>query len=111
MARRQSSQRAICERMERAKAEGDLPPDTDIDGLCAYLGAILQGMSVQASSGAPKAQLEALVETSLAMWPRKIAPAKNFVPLGKELLTEPIRLSIPVQYRRAAWSCRGKRDA
>jgi AcrR family transcriptional regulator len=71
MARRQSSQRAICERMERAKAEGDLPPDTDTDGLCAYLGAILQGMSVQASSGAPKAQLEALVETSLAMWPGK----------------------------------------
>ena len=71
MARRQSSQRALCERMERAKAEGDLPPDTDTDGLCAFLGAILQGMSVQASSGASKAQLQALVETSLAMWPGK----------------------------------------
>jgi AcrR family transcriptional regulator len=71
MARRQSSQRALCERMERAKAEGDLPVDTDTEGLCAYLGAILQGMSVQASGGASKAQLEALVETSLAMWPGK----------------------------------------
>ena len=59
--------------MERAKAEGDLPPDTDTDGLCAYLGAMMQGMSVQASSGAPKAQLEALVETSLAMWPENSA--------------------------------------
>jgi hypothetical protein len=71
MARRQSSQRAICDRMERAKAEGDLPPGTDTEGLCAFLGAILQGMSVQASSGASKEQLQGLVETSLAMWPGK----------------------------------------
>lgn len=69
MARRQSSQRALCERMKRAKEEGDLPEGTDVDGLCAFLGAILGGMSVQAGSGAPKAQLEALVETALKMWP------------------------------------------
>jgi len=71
MERRQSSQRALCERMHRAKDEGDLPTGTDVDGLCAYLGAILQGMSVQAGSGATKAQLESLVETSLTMWPGK----------------------------------------
>jgi AcrR family transcriptional regulator len=69
MARRQSSQRALYERMQRAKDEGDLPAGTDVDGLCAYLGAILGGMSVQAGSGASKEQLEALVETTLAMWP------------------------------------------
>jgi hypothetical protein len=57
--------------MQRAKDEGDLPASTDVEGLCAYLGAILQGMSVQAGSGATKAQLEALVETSLLMWPGK----------------------------------------
>ena len=71
MARRQSSQRAICERLERAKAEGDLPDDTNVEGLCAYMGAILQGLAIQSASGASKAQLEALVETSLAMWPGK----------------------------------------
>ncbi|MEO7749852.1 MAG: TetR/AcrR family transcriptional regulator, partial [Sphingomicrobium sp.] len=71
MERRQSSQRALCDRMKRAKDEGDLRPGTDVDGLCAYLGAILQGMAIQAGSGAPKSQLEALVETSLAMWPGK----------------------------------------
>jgi AcrR family transcriptional regulator len=71
MMRRQSSQRALCDRMQRAKDEGDLPEHTDVEGLCAYLGAILQGMSVQAGSGASKQQLEALVETSLAMWPGK----------------------------------------
>src|SRR5437588_396523 len=71
MARRQSSQRALCDRMEQAKEEGDLPDGTDVEGLCAYLGAILQGMSIQAGSGATKAQLQALVETSLAIWPGK----------------------------------------
>jgi AcrR family transcriptional regulator len=69
MARRQSSQRALCERMQKAKDEGDLPSHTDIEGLCAYLGAILGGLSVQASSGASRSQLEGLVETALQMWP------------------------------------------
>lgn len=69
MARRQSSQRALCERMKRAKADGDLPEGSDVEGLCAYIGAILGGMAVQAGSGAPRAQLEALVETTLQMWP------------------------------------------
>jgi AcrR family transcriptional regulator len=69
MQRRQSSQRALCERMHRARDEGDLPKGTDVDGLCAYLTAILGGMAVQASSGASKQQLEALVETTLHMWP------------------------------------------
>jgi len=71
MARRLSSQRAMCDRMQRAKDDGDLPDDTNVEGLCAYLGAILQGMSIQAGSGATKEQLQALVETSLAMWPGK----------------------------------------
>jgi len=69
MERRQSSQRALCERMQRAKDEGDLPDGTDVEGLCAYLGAILGGMTVQAQSGASKHQLEGLVETALRMWP------------------------------------------
>lgn len=68
-ARRKSSQEALCARLEQARADGDLPDGCDVEGLCAYVGAILQGMSIQAGSGATKRQLEALVETSLAMWP------------------------------------------
>lgn len=71
MERRKSSQDALCARLEQAKADGDLPAGCDVDGLCSYLGAILQGMSIQAGSGASKHQLEALVDTSLAMWPGK----------------------------------------
>lgn len=71
VARRASSEQALRTRMERAKAEGDLPAGTDVDGITSYLGAILQGMAVQAGSGASKQQLEELVNTSLAMWPGK----------------------------------------
>ena len=69
IARRASSQKALTDRMQRAKDEGDLPPHTDVEGITNYLLAILQGMSVQAGSGASKAQLEEVVRTSLAMWP------------------------------------------
>jgi AcrR family transcriptional regulator len=69
IARRASSHRALLERLERAKAEGDLPDHIEAEGLANYLGAILQGMAVQAGAGASKPQLEALVATSLAMWP------------------------------------------
>ncbi|GAA0438692.1 TetR/AcrR family transcriptional regulator [Sphingomonas molluscorum] len=67
--RRASSQAALVARFERAKAEGDLPAHVDPQGLTAYLVAILQGMTVQAGAGASSEALNALVDTSLAMWP------------------------------------------
>jgi hypothetical protein len=70
-ARRASSQQALINRMQQAKDEGDLPPETDVEGITNYLLAILQGMSVQAGSGASKEQLQELVRTSVAMWPGK----------------------------------------
>ncbi|PZO77253.1 TetR/AcrR family transcriptional regulator [Sphingomonas hankookensis] len=67
--RRASSQAALVARFEQAKRAGDLPDHVDIPGLTAYLYAILQGMAVQAGSGATRADLERVVETSLMMWP------------------------------------------
>lgn len=69
--RRASSQRALVERFARAKAEGDLPDHIDPEGLTSHMLAILQGLTVQASAGAPRAELERLVETSLALWPSR----------------------------------------
>lgn len=69
IARRASSHKALVERLERGKADGDLPSDTDIAGLTSYLFAIMQGMAVQAGAGTCRADLERVVETSLAMWP------------------------------------------
>ncbi len=67
--RRASSQAALVDRFEQAKRDGDLPDHVDIAGLTSYLYAILQGMAVQAGSGATRAELERVVETSLMMWP------------------------------------------
>ena len=69
IARRASSHAALVERFERAKREGDLPDHVDIGGLTGYMFAILQGMAVQAGSGATRADLERVVDTSLMMWP------------------------------------------
>jgi AcrR family transcriptional regulator len=69
IARRVSSHAALVERFERAKDEGDLPEQVDITGLTSYMFAILQGMAVQAGSGATRADLDRVVDTSLMLWP------------------------------------------
>ncbi|WDF74801.1 TetR/AcrR family transcriptional regulator [Novosphingobium sp. KACC 22771] len=66
---RLATDRAIIERFERARSEGDFPEDVDPAALAHYLTAILQGMTVQARSGATPAELERLVAMTLAMWP------------------------------------------
>ena len=67
--RRASSQAALLDRFRQAQRDGDLPDYIDPDALCGYLYAILQGLSVQASSGATRAELDRVVDTSLMMWP------------------------------------------
>jgi AcrR family transcriptional regulator len=69
--RRASSQVALVNRFEQAKRDGDLPEHIDAVGLTSYLFAILQGMAVQAGSGATRADLERVVDTSLMVWPTR----------------------------------------
>jgi AcrR family transcriptional regulator len=74
---RASGEAALCERFERARAEGDLPADADPAALAAYLLAITHGMAVQAKAGFPRARLEAVARQAMAGWPRgaESAPA------------------------------------
>jgi AcrR family transcriptional regulator len=60
---------SIIERFERARDEGDLPEQVDVEGLTDLLRALLQGISIQAGSGATREELDRLVETGLMMWP------------------------------------------
>ena len=60
---------ALIERLDRAKAENDLPAHVDTQGLTSLLFAMLQGISVQAGGGATQEELERLVDTGLALWP------------------------------------------
>ena len=63
------AKRALIERFERAKAEGDLPSQVDIEALTNLLYAVVQGICVQAGSGATREELDKLVDTGLMMWP------------------------------------------
>jgi len=60
---------AIRERFERAKTEGDLPVETDVCQLARYISTVMQGMSVQASSGACGGDLQSVVEMTMRAWP------------------------------------------
>ena len=71
LARRASSDRALIERLERAAQEGELPPGVEPAALASYLSAVMQAMGVQASAGTTRAQLEQIVETTLAIWSTK----------------------------------------
>jgi AcrR family transcriptional regulator len=55
--------------LERAKKEGDLPAHVEVESLTNLLYAIVQGVCIQAVSGATRDELNRLVDTGLAMWP------------------------------------------
>jgi AcrR family transcriptional regulator len=63
------AKRALIERLQRAKEEGDLPAHIEIEALTNLLNAIVQGICIQAGSGATRDELNRLVDTGLAMWP------------------------------------------
>ena len=68
-ARRGASQAQIRERLKRAKKDGDLPADADPAALARYLSTVIEGMSVQAASGASRNDLERVAETALRAFP------------------------------------------
>lgn len=69
MARGRIVHQTMIERFERAREEGDLPANIDPAGLADLLKALFQGLSVQATNGATREELDRLVDTSLKMWP------------------------------------------
>jgi len=67
--RRAGNQARIRERLKRAKKEGDLPADSDPAALARYISTVIEGMSVQAASGASRKELERVAETALRAFP------------------------------------------
>lgn len=57
-------------RLQRAIAEGDLPPDADADALARYVQTVNFGLTVQASTGAIRKELLRIVEIALKAWPK-----------------------------------------
>jgi AcrR family transcriptional regulator len=69
-ARRAAGEAAIRERLETARAEGDLLTSAEPAELAGYVTAVLHGMSVQATSGASREKLRGIAERAMHAWPR-----------------------------------------
>ncbi len=61
---------ALASRIRADVAAGLLPAGTDAAALARHTGAMIQGMSQQARDGASRAELEALAEIALSIWPQ-----------------------------------------
>ncbi|HET8817832.1 MAG TPA: TetR/AcrR family transcriptional regulator [Pseudidiomarina sp.] len=68
--RRLDGQLALQERFEKAKQDGDLPQHVNAITLAAYIGTVLQGMSVQANNGASVEDLNAVADMVLQNFPK-----------------------------------------
>jgi len=66
---RAAGEAQLRERLERAKAEGDLPETANPEALAAFLMAVSHGMAVQAKAGFSREKLEAVAEQALATLP------------------------------------------
>ena len=56
-------------RFEQAKAQHDLPKDSDPAALAPFLATVVYGMAVLASGGASRKELERIIETAMNAWP------------------------------------------
>ena len=69
IANRLSGEKAIRQRLDRAKAEGDLPPSAKPAVLARYLSSTIYGMAVLAAGGRSRKDLLEVVEVALRAWP------------------------------------------
>src|SRR5258708_4576244 len=69
ISRRLAGEDAIRQRLKRAKAEGDLPADSNPADLARYLSVVIYGMTVQAAGGASRKELRSVADLALRQWP------------------------------------------
>jgi AcrR family transcriptional regulator len=69
-ARRAAGETSLRTRLARARTEGDLPSDADPADLARFVSTLTQGIAVQATGGAARAQLNRVVDLALNSWPR-----------------------------------------
>jgi len=63
-----ASYKLIAERIRRGIKEGDIPAETDVEGLTAFVTALVNGVAVLARDGASRATLNAAVEHAMRGW-------------------------------------------
>lgn len=67
--RRSASEAALCERFERAIAEGDLPAAANAAELAKFVTVLMHGMAVQAVGGASREDLRRVARIAMRAWP------------------------------------------
>jgi AcrR family transcriptional regulator len=72
---RAEKEKALRERFERDRKDGNLPKSANPAVLASYLVAMANGMCVQASAGASSKDLMAVVKLALDAWPVGAKPA------------------------------------
>jgi AcrR family transcriptional regulator len=68
--RRDAGEKAVRLRLKRAQAEGDLAHDANPADLARYVVTVVQGIAVQAASGAARPELRRVIQTALRSWPQ-----------------------------------------
>ena len=68
-ARRIVAEQLVRKRLQRAKAEGDLPKDASPADLARYLRAVICGMAVQSADGATRKELQHTADMAMRAWP------------------------------------------
>lgn len=67
--RRKLGEKALRLRLQSAQAEGDLPQDADAAALARYVVTVVQGIGVQAASGARRPEIQDVIAIALRAWP------------------------------------------
>jgi AcrR family transcriptional regulator len=65
---RQRAPNVIKRRLDRAVAEGELPPDLDTGRIAAFYTTVAHGLGLRAGDGASRAALMAAVDGAMAAW-------------------------------------------
>ena len=66
---RRAAEDKLADRIAKAIAADELPPDTDACALAAHVIAVIYGISTLARDGASRAKLLRIVETAMNAWP------------------------------------------
>jgi AcrR family transcriptional regulator len=69
ISRRVAGEAKLRQRLNRAKIDGDLPPEANPGSLARYIVTMIQGMSIQAASGASRGELHRIIDIALQSWP------------------------------------------
>lgn len=66
--RRHADRAAVLSRLRRGVTDGDLPTDTDVEALAAFVSTVLEGLSVEARDGASATALDRVVDVAMTAW-------------------------------------------